>query len=369
MTINAVDIDMRWGANNVLRPAPVLASLSITANPAVFSWFGADSVTSVGSAFGISSVTGTISDGNSITISGSGFGTKTTAAPFHYDDFEGGTSGNDLSAPWEAYATPGEGMHKYSNVRAYKGSQSALRDATLKTGDDFRSTGLKNMNATSAYYSLWTYMEGTNTGVMKVFRTASDPAGEFYFLDANDPGLYITRQGSWVYAGWATSAGTDQRTLGGSESANLLPFDQWNKIEVYVEYSDAGVANGTVLIWINGTEYYGADGDIATRGTGQGASVIDNFLIPGMDDDTSCDIKWYVDQVYVDTTPKRVEIGNAATYAACTVKTPSPATAWADGSITVTLNTAGLSLGTNYVYILDDTNTPIETDGYAITVV
>ena len=35
----------------------------------------------------ITSVSGTIAQGNTMTIGGSGFGTKTTAAPFKYDDF------------------------------------------------------------------------------------------------------------------------------------------------------------------------------------------------------------------------------------------------------------------------------------------
>ena len=41
----------------------------------------------------ISGVSGTLSSGQTVTISGSGFGTKPQAAPLLWDDFEQGTAG------------------------------------------------------------------------------------------------------------------------------------------------------------------------------------------------------------------------------------------------------------------------------------
>lgn len=43
----------------------------------------------------VSSTSGTFSHGNSVTISGSSFGSKSTAAPVKYDDFDGGVAGNE----------------------------------------------------------------------------------------------------------------------------------------------------------------------------------------------------------------------------------------------------------------------------------
>ena len=74
--------DWKWMLNNV---APIvlmtlLAPLNATAAPS------------------ISGVNGTVSHNQSVTISGSGFGTKSPAAPRVYSDFEDGTAGAALSS-------------------------------------------------------------------------------------------------------------------------------------------------------------------------------------------------------------------------------------------------------------------------------
>jgi hypothetical protein len=65
-----------------------------------------------------------------------------------------------------------------------------------------------------------------------------------------------------------------------------------------------------------------------------------------------------VDDVYVDTTRARVELGNAVTFDSCTRREIQPCTAWASGAITINLNTCGMS-GTNYLYVVTHDNVRI----------
>src|SRR3989344_2787135 len=48
----------------------------------------------------VTGVSGQLAHGASITITGSGFGTKASAAPLKYDAFESGTAGQDLGNGW-----------------------------------------------------------------------------------------------------------------------------------------------------------------------------------------------------------------------------------------------------------------------------
>lgn len=76
----------------------------------------------------------------------------------------------------------------------------------------------------------------------------------------------------------------------------------------------------------------------------------------------------YFDDIYIDTTFQRVMLCNNQTLLAdgtdvCEPQIPS---AWADGSITVTVNQGALSAGTNYLFVFDSDNAANGT-GYPVT--
>jgi hypothetical protein len=65
-----------------------------------------------------------------------------------------------------------------------------------------------------------------------------------------------------------------------------------------------------------------------------------------------------IDDVTIIQTPARIEIGNASTLAACTVRNICPHTAWTNNSITATLNMTGLTIHQAtwlYVFAADGT--------------
>jgi hypothetical protein len=75
----------------------------------------------------------------------------------------------------------------------------------------------------------------------------------------------------------------------------------------------------------------------------------------------------YVDDVYIDDTWQRVEIGDNATYSSCTHREIQIPTAWSDTSITATLNQGSFENGsTGYVFVIDEDGNANET-GKAIT--
>jgi len=74
----------------------------------------------------------------------------------------------------------------------------------------------------------------------------------------------------------------------------------------------------------------------------------------------------YWDNLYIDNTQARVEIGNASTYATCTHREIQIPSAWAAGSITVTANTGSFADGAAYLFVIDGDGTA--SAGYPITV-
>jgi len=78
-------------------------------------------------------------------------------------------------------------------------------------------------------------------------------------------------------------------------------------------------------------------------------------------------IEFWLDDLYVDSDQARVEIGNAATWVACTHREIQPWTAWADGSVTVTVNHGALPHGTAYLYAIKPDGTPFDATGQPVT--
>lgn len=75
----------------------------------------------------------------------------------------------------------------------------------------------------------------------------------------------------------------------------------------------------------------------------------------------------YIDDVYVDSTPARVEVCKESTWATRKHCEIQPATAWGTSSITIVANAGTLDAGTNYLYVVDSANTA-NTNGVGVTV-
>jgi hypothetical protein len=77
----------------------------------------------------------------------------------------------------------------------------------------------------------------------------------------------------------------------------------------------------------------------------------------------------YVDNLYVDNTLARVEIGNAATYSGSTYREIQiPQTTWSSNSIHIKVNTGTFSNGqAAYLYVSDSSGN-INANGFPITI-
>lgn len=313
----------------------------------------------------VSGVAGTLTDGQSVTVNGSAFGTKPVAAPFLWDNFETGILGNQVAGTngWVEY----EGAsHKFSDVYSYSGNRSAQNHTTTQAW--FNAIGRQGLNSDEMYasfYVRWRKYSGTYSGgtIQKFFRANTGP--DFY---SSQPGIWFTLQpaGSWFYAGGPTGEGElPQQTLDDFASDG----GGWRRFEVYWKLSTPGVPDGAMRSWMDFQPGYVLTNHV-TRPASVAAQKIDNFTIPAMNDEQGGNVyfDYFVDDVYVDVTPKRVEICSTSSWASrshCEIQIPQ---SWSDTSITVQANLSKFSPGsTAYVYVVDSTNTPNAT-GFAVNI-
>lgn len=337
----------------------------------------------------VTGVSGTVSNGQSIVIAGSGFGTKSTAQPQVWDNFEGGTVGQNLGAytpagalggAWEAYNESGT-LPVYSTTRAHSGTKS-MQHAIAGTGSKFTTYGKSGLGATEVYYSVWWRWDiiagsNTSTPIVKLYRMNSTPG--FYSTTTSRPAIWGTMRPS-MNNGAVTSVGLDAEAIRDDSSA-VETYDvhatgskdgAWHRAEIYWKLSSpAGTSNGVFQIWEDGTLRVDQQNIVTRANDTLAAKTIDNFLLPGMVDSTglTSDVNWYwySDDAYVDKTLQRVEICSGSTWASrgtCEIQPPS---SWADTSSAVTVNQGAFAdSSSQYLYVVDAAG-EANSNGYSIT--
>ena len=310
-----------------------------------------------------------------LTVGGSGFGTKSPAAPVLWENFEDGTAGNALptTSKWQAMAGVGGWFSNPANDyletagTAYSGSIAAynhFKVGSSGTNEDFNTSYfVLPTPSTKLYYSYQWRWESTTSGdgraVVKAGRTNSDNTPVSYY---NGPGVSalstLNPTSPWlITASYATASTnpsvTMNQNINPTNYQHVLDEGSWHRHEMYKSMSTAGVEDGA--IWFAIGEYVLWDDTTAqTRETGEtylNNSVLLGLMVAGTVLGSETEVRMWVDDVYVDTTPQRVEICNASTKATSTHCEIQPPTAWGDTGITAALNQGTFETG-NSVYVI-----------------
>jgi hypothetical protein len=308
----------------------------------------------------ITGVSGTVSNGESITISGSGFGTGPTVVLF--DDFELGTNGNSIGATAQVGTwndVVGTNIPKYSNTNKISGSLSVRMDMSA---DYLEYIEASLGSVTKLFVSWWLFLPATDNypgdpissrnwkqlwiqGSSTVDDDLVVPTflpDDTYEINGND-GLYDE------YVGMSFSKGSWKRLwtyiYGGSSSNGIVKLYELTGSGVNALVEDSNV---TVL------KSGGAFEKVRVNGYARQTATCH----PTFDD------------IYIatgDHAQARVEIGNAATYAASTNLTMVTPTSWGATSIVGVVRQGSFSDGGAYLYVTDDAGS-VNSSGYAVTI-
>jgi hypothetical protein len=312
----------------------------------------------------ISGVNGTVSNGQSITISGSGFGSGPNVVVF--DDFEKGTNGSNIMTgsgsaavgKWDALV--GTKVPKYSNTNKVSGNLSFKADMS----GDWLEYVLVNLPAstTKVFVSYWTLI----------------PSGTAAPGDGNSAGTnwkLAWLQGNsstdhdWVAFNYLGSLGSaldsnDQNAKGGYGPWISPSFSKgtWYRFWSYID----GTSSGSVAAW-----------DLNSSGVKTlvnqshsftwSSAYFQNCRINGYGRQTSNCYPTF-DDVYVatgDNALARIEIGNSSTYTSCTKLTICTPSSWTSSSISTKVWKGQFgSSDSAYLFVIDSSGNA--SSGYPI---
>ena len=309
----------------------------------------------------VTSVSGEISHGESITIGGSSFGTKPTAAPMKFETYESGTAGDLLGSEgyWTSYSDNVAGeTPEYSsenqrtgnsptNAKFWlnRGASTYQHDYTIKSGLDF--SGGKVLLS----YWVWFAFDGnTETQQIKLARIGAGTSDNYVYPH------FVTEH-------WINSSGcySDARSCSGAGHTNwgynCPPEGQWSQVTIEATLGDQDGSNGSYDIWQDGQHTGSVTGiDWTQAGCNDFRQIwIGGYLGNGA---STLSTEIYYDDVYFDNSFARVELGNNSTYANCTHREIQPITSWSSTSIGVDLNTGSFSTDdTAYLFVVDSDGT------------
>jgi hypothetical protein len=305
----------------------------------------------------ISEVSGGIIEGETVTIAGSGFGTKSPAAPLIWDTLEDGSVNTSTTSldrdDWDSTST-----FSATSGDKHGGTYSALSsgpnggghfDIETNVGDSAKlyfytwrrySTGMSQANLNKKFWGM------LPTGGSSYPRPAAawhgselGKAGKFIV----EPNLYGTKAfsfGDLPGSSWFLDEFIVQLSSGSGQRDGIWQYIQDGSTK----------ANYTDVVYRNGT-YPTQPSQVSWRNDG----IYSGNL--------------YMDDLYIDTMWSRVMVGNNSSYSSCTHREIQIPMAWAGNSITITVNQGSFAdCETVYLFVVDaDGN--VNTQGYPIRIV
>jgi hypothetical protein len=328
----------------------------------------------------IQQISGTLTHKGTITIRGSGFGSKASAAPVVWDD----ATKSDISNIWDGAwpdVLPGYNTNYYSPMRGITPPHS--HDTRYIAGAHAANTG-----ANSGYnviffkyislqpfpfyiYASW-YQRADNEWVFggdNNFKTfdyseGKGPYSQYSWYTAYGPPHpgSKTDGAQWVTESAPTLSNPDVNGHNVWWGIGVNPMaGRWSKVEIAFMVTDQ--TNGYVKVWENGHQVVNYVGPTDTYpGTQRTVCVGGYARMQGYQSN------WrYWDDVYVDTTLSRVVLADKPVLSEATIIENQIPSTWSDGSITATVNLGQFTQGqTAFLIVVDSSGTP-SASGFAVT--
>jgi hypothetical protein len=330
----------------------------------------------------VSGVSGALDHKAAITISGSGFGTKATAAPLVWDD----ATGSNLLSTWDGAwpnLVPGYNTSYFDPIRGIAPPHS--HDSRYIAGAHATNQGaysgydvmvFKNITLQPFpfyIYASW-YQRADNDwkfGGDNNFKT-------FDYSAANEP----YAQSNWYVCygpphPGSTSDSATQWAINDDGKSLMIPTDaagssnwwgmavdpmggKWSKVETAIKVTDQ--LDGYVMVWENGHKVMNYQGPTDRYSGDRRSIAIGGYARV----EVPSNWRYYAD-AYIDTSLQRVVLANKPVLTQATIIENQIPSTWSDGSISATVNLGQFNQGeTAYLFVVDATGTP-SAKGLAVT--
>ncbi len=314
----------------------------------------------------VDSVEGTMSEDAHLLIRGSGFGDRPDA-PIAWDEFEAGSLGDAPGSGWTTWTTLPEGAPRVDNGQLRRGSARSLY-CDFSGSNDESAIGIAE-DLDEVWVSFWAQVRHVGTFSRSYARLrmvgaspSARPTWTHLFL-GGDGG-----DGRWL-AGATDDGCTLEAAAYGGEGEDFLEEQRWMRHDYWLRQSAANEADGLMAVFRDlaaerFTAFSVAAGGVvevgravATRCGDDGWAALRIGALwahdPGGDGGV------WLDDVYVDRTPARVEIGNAPLWDQATLAEVQPSVSWGGEGIEIEVNEGTLFAGSTYwLYVFDAQNLP-----------
>ncbi len=325
----------------------------------------------------ISAVSGHIANDSTVVITGDRFKTKSPAAPLVWDNFESGANEATLGEPsvmasgsaWSAYGSVnGTPDPYYSTQQAHSGTKSAKVV--------WKESGITGYSINNF---IWTDTSPHKTLFLSYYRY-HDPSDDIVST-RNIKQAFVRGAGpnyanQWLPANSGSGSSTwkiafqpypsDSWYFGVPYASTLRTWDRWDSL---IEYeTNTTSTDGHIALWLNNslkierTNVNTCD-PVFQEAANACYSVCIGYMFQGYADMTYS--RTYYDDVYIDDTLARIEIGDNAVFADCTHREIQIPSAWSNTEVTVTINQGTFTPAeTAYLFVIDSNGDP--SDGYEV---
>lgn len=311
---------------------------------------------------------GLITNDSVVTITGSGFGTKGSAAPLVWHNFANGAAPSGLAANSISV------FNNTDNPRTIASAYTTRFDHKLGGSDFFSYNTTAYPQWYVAYWirlaSNWHWGTTTSGG-------ADDGLANIKFFRAFPTGARSYTNFGYTFHGWGSRE--TQRFFETPASGNVyltllstwLTLNTWHLMEwEYGENSAVDVADGSTKLWVDGNLKDSSTTIITNYGV-DGTAVNKRPYIIGIydswppSDAAVANMYAYIAEVYVDNSWSRVALCDVSVWANCTHREIQRPSAWSDSSITITANTGTFINDTVYLYVVDSAGV-VNATGFAV---
>lgn len=302
----------------------------------------------------VNGITGNITNGSTINISGTSFGSGPNVVIF--DDFEKGANNATIATGSSSAQIGGwslvEGSPKYSNSAKVSGSMAFRADMSL--GWIQRVTASLPTNTTKYFYSYWVYMPATDA-----WPGAGNSAGinwKFIWFVMNtdlqggfDHPVMLGQAGDTNFSGFNCSGNPPTAVSAWLDGFNMTK-GSWKRVWGYTHIA----TNGKMQIWdltSNGVH------TALNQGMNTSSATNVNYVKLNAYGRTTSNCHPMFDDVYIATGENalaRIEIGNNSIYNSCTKLTILTPTAWSSTSISAKVWQGAFSSSDQaYLFVVD----------------
>lgn len=308
----------------------------------------------------IESISGTLGNGQSITVYGSGFGSKDQARPQLWDTvdnqvtYQALTDGDTIPSgganPWPENQ---DGLFKMESTDPQRNSFG---------GEVYKGTGMgvklnnKTIANSGKIYLAWWFKPSVDPN------TATTGGHSSKFVRLSNSGDPVNKTFSWTQMNnyvYRTDEGYCQQSGGSYWDSWSGVANQWNFQEVYMDGR-----NRIYEISVNGNSLRNGVWNLCNT------FDFDQVWSLGWDSGGTEPLSMtvWMDDIYLDNTPQRAMLCSGSSWSSrgnCENQIPS---SWSDEGVTLTLNQGSFSLGGQaYLYVVDATGSA-NASGYPLTI-